>query len=685
MAGRTTIFNLPSWGGAGSGGGSAGPAGPEGPAGPQGEPGPSAFDVAVEQGYTGTEAEWLASLEGPEGPQGIEGPMGSQGIGIRFVASVATEADLPATATQGDLYVVATPEPAHGYVWDDATAGWVDSGPVQGPQGIQGIQGPAGPTAVSADAGNASRLGVDGLIYTPTVSTTGFLPLAGGTMTGTINVPDSINALRTASGFNLIGNNAAFAVRLNTTNLMAFGVTQNDSHKPISLPADPLQPLHAATKQYVDAKFAGGGYVLPAATATVLGGVKVGTGLSAAADGTLSAAAAPLTPATATVLGGVMVGSGLAIDANGLLTASAGAGAYLPLAGGTMTGTINVPATKDILRSANGFSLYDNAVTFLIRKDDVSIAAFGPTLITSTVPVKLPADPTQALEAVTKQYVDARAVKVATASVLGGIKVGSGLAITADGVLSSSVAGTYLLKAGDQMTGPLRLAAMTAPSTYSGTDWYQWHNGTIGLYFHSPTGKNLILRNDGRVTLGAAPVDAMDAATKAYVDSASGGASLPLAGGTMTGGIVLPTTVQSLTWGTSTYNIFGASGGVAVRYGTANIVNFTSTGATFIQKITTPGTGQGVEFGSGGGYLAKVGTGIGAYCGGQQTLVIGATEHTSKVPVLLPADPTTALQAAPKQYIDAKPTIVSVPAGGAAPDTASYPNNTLLVEYVACR
>jgi hypothetical protein len=151
----------------------------------------------------------------------------------------------------------------------------------------------------------------------------------------------------------------------------------------------------------------------------------------------------------------------------------------------------------------------------------------------------------------------------------------------------------------------------------------------------------------------------------------------------MTGGITMPTTVQSFTFGASTYNIFGANGGVAIRYGNSNIVNFTATSAGFVQKITTVATGVGVEFGSGGGYLAKVSTGIGAYCGGQQTLIIGAAEHTSRVPVLLPADPTTALQAAPKQYVDAKPTIVSIPVGGTAPDTALYPNNTLLVEYVA--
>jgi hypothetical protein len=150
----------------------------------------------------------------------------------------------------------------------------------------------------------------------------------------------------------------------------------------------------------------------------------------------------------------------------------------------------------------------------------------------------------------------------------------------------------------------------------------------------------------------------------------------------MTGTITLPTTVQSFLWGASTYNMFGANGGVAIRYGNANIVTFTATGSTFIQKITTPGTGQGVEFGSGGAYMSKVGTGIGVYCGGQQRWTFDSTKHKSLVPIELPADPVNALEAAPKQYVDTKPTIVSMPAGGTAPDAASYPNNTLLVEYV---
>lgn len=35
--------------------------------------GKSAYDVAVEQGFKGTEVEWLESLRGEQGPQGVSG------------------------------------------------------------------------------------------------------------------------------------------------------------------------------------------------------------------------------------------------------------------------------------------------------------------------------------------------------------------------------------------------------------------------------------------------------------------------------------------------------------------------------------------------------------------------------------------------------------------------------------
>lgn len=52
----------------------------------KGDPGKSAYQIAVENGFQGTEQEWLDSLigpigpQGPQGEQGIQGPQGAQGI-----------------------------------------------------------------------------------------------------------------------------------------------------------------------------------------------------------------------------------------------------------------------------------------------------------------------------------------------------------------------------------------------------------------------------------------------------------------------------------------------------------------------------------------------------------------------------------------------------------------------------
>lgn len=56
-------------GGSGSGSGAPGPRGPQGPAGADGANGLSAYEIAVENGFEGTEQEWLASLSSQTLPE----------------------------------------------------------------------------------------------------------------------------------------------------------------------------------------------------------------------------------------------------------------------------------------------------------------------------------------------------------------------------------------------------------------------------------------------------------------------------------------------------------------------------------------------------------------------------------------------------------------------------------------
>jgi hypothetical protein len=74
------------------------------------------------------------------------------------------------------------------------------------------------------------------------------------------------------------------------------------------------------TTGVLDATFT---YTLPTASATVLGGIKVGSNLSIDGNGVLSAGNSYVLPiASASVLGGIKVGTNLSIDANGVLSST---------------------------------------------------------------------------------------------------------------------------------------------------------------------------------------------------------------------------------------------------------------------------------------------------------------------------------------------------------------------------
>jgi hypothetical protein len=115
--------------------GATGPQGPQGETGPQGATGP-----------TGPQGE-----TGPQGPQGATGPQGTAGLGIQFKGQVATFADLPTGAAQGDAYTVQADNTLR--VWDATTSAWVNGGSIQGPQGPQGTTGATGATGAAGATG----------------------------------------------------------------------------------------------------------------------------------------------------------------------------------------------------------------------------------------------------------------------------------------------------------------------------------------------------------------------------------------------------------------------------------------------------------------------------------------------------------------------------------------------------
>ena len=69
-----------------------------------GKDGKSAYEIAVKNGFEGTEEEWLTSLVGEKGEQGAQGPQGEKGDAgaIKFVVV----SELPAVGSVDSIYLV---------------------------------------------------------------------------------------------------------------------------------------------------------------------------------------------------------------------------------------------------------------------------------------------------------------------------------------------------------------------------------------------------------------------------------------------------------------------------------------------------------------------------------------------------------------------------------------------------
>lgn len=100
----------------------------------------SAYEIAVNHGFKGTEEEWLDELSGPEGPAG------PPGAGLNIKMQVGSEDELPAWGTEqaGWAALVGEGQDALLYIWDGREWFYKTQLSGKGEQGEQGPQGPKG-------------------------------------------------------------------------------------------------------------------------------------------------------------------------------------------------------------------------------------------------------------------------------------------------------------------------------------------------------------------------------------------------------------------------------------------------------------------------------------------------------------------------------------------------------------
>lgn len=113
-----------------------------GAAGPRGEKGYSAYEVAVKNGYTGTEAEWLATLKGEKGEKGEPGVNGTDGKPGKDGVDGTNGADGKPGANGLSAYELAA---KNGFTGNESA--WLAS--LKGDKGDQGPKGDDGQNGVN--------------------------------------------------------------------------------------------------------------------------------------------------------------------------------------------------------------------------------------------------------------------------------------------------------------------------------------------------------------------------------------------------------------------------------------------------------------------------------------------------------------------------------------------------------
>lgn len=157
----------------GAAGGSA--TGTQGPQGAPGVDGKSAYQIWLDNGHTGNQTVFLASLVGPQGDQGTQGLKGDKG-------DTGDRGDIGPTGQRGATGDVGPAGPS-GVKGDTGPAG------ATGPKGDPGATGQTGPTGAAGAKGDTGATGPQG--PQGIKGDTGAVGPTGTTLAGTVTIAES--------------------------------------------------------------------------------------------------------------------------------------------------------------------------------------------------------------------------------------------------------------------------------------------------------------------------------------------------------------------------------------------------------------------------------------------------------------------------------------------------------------
>lgn len=323
---------------------------------------------------------------------------------------------------------------------------------------------------------------------------------------------------------------------------LAPGTTVNVQNHRVTGVATPTEDSDAANKQYVD-EHAGSTYELPKASATTLGGVKVGANLTITEDGVLNATGGGGGGGTDYVAGeGIVIsGNTISTDPAKVPTKEELEG-YLPLAGGTMTGNIKFDSDSDYVGAL--VSDQDHVIMMGSQGEGAIMgsvsAGHSQTQVDAVINANLNSkkasvQATRTTDGGSNVVIEAQDPDSANAV---SVKVGAKATDVTGGTLSVyreansnkvDVGNAQLKIGGGYISGDDNGIKVFSPDSAGGGSF-------SGVVFNGP--EKTITANGFSVQTNVAPTNDNDLANKKYVDSKAGD-YLPLAGGAMRGNINL--------------------------------------------------------------------------------------------------------------------------------------------------